>query len=394
MDRIKGFDGLRGLAVLAVVLQHTTRLGDTLNIGSYGVYLFFALSGFLIVRILHRERSRIEAGGTGVGRAMRRFFWRRSLRVMPIYYLVLTVFAVLSAFVPLADFAFPDAWWHFAYLSNVYFGEVEGRWIGRFDHLWSLAVEEQFYLLAAPALLLAPAAWSRTICVLVAVAAVAQLALMQVTEANDVAVYTNTLVNFGALAIGGLVGLSAPARPAAGGRSGPGLICLALIAAVAVAFPLVGPMPRHLAGLVSGAPFVASSLLAALALLAVFLNQEGALTRWLEWRPLAALGTISYGLYLYHKLLPHWMLTGLARRLGLAWQAPELLEAAVIFLIALAMAALSWVMIERPLLRLKDRPPRLAAAPSPSPLIPGDAATQAFSKVQTRLKPGSPLPRG
>jgi peptidoglycan/LPS O-acetylase OafA/YrhL len=236
---------------------------------------------------------------------------------------------------------------------------VEGRWVGRFDHLWSLAVEEQFYLLAAPALLLAPAGWSRIICALVAAAAVGQLALMQLTEVNDVAIYTNTLVNFGALAIGGFVGLSAPARAALGTRSWPGLVCLALIAAVALAFPLIGALPRHLAGLVSGVPFVVSSLLASLALLAVFLNQKSALTRWLDWRPLAALGTISYGLYLYHKLLPHWMLTGLARRLGLDWQPPELLEAAVIFLIALAMAGLSWVLIERPLLRLKDRPPRL-----------------------------------
>ena len=358
-DRIRGFDGLRGLAVLAVVLQHTTRFGETLHVGSYGVYLFFAISGFLIVRILHRERREIEAGRIGVAHALRRFFWRRSLRVMPIYYLVLAVFAVLTAFVPMADFAFPDAWWHFAYLSNVYFGEVEGRWTGRFDHLWSLAVEEQFYLLAAPALLLAPAAWTRIICVLVALVAVGQLALMQLAEENDVAIYTNTLVNFGALAAGGFAGLCAPAKPGLGTQSWPGLVCLALIAAVALAFPLIGALPRQLAALASGLPFVVSSLLASLALVAVFQNQNGALARWLDWRPLAALGTISYGLYLYHKLLPHWILTGLARRLGFAWAAPELLEAAVIFLIAVAMAGLSWLLIERPLLRLKDRPPRL-----------------------------------
>jgi peptidoglycan/LPS O-acetylase OafA/YrhL len=102
-----------------------------------------------------------------------------------------------------------------------------------------------------------------------------------------------------------------------------------------------------------------SSLFASLTLLAVFLNQRSALTRWLEWRPLAALGTISYGVYLYHKLLPHWMLTGVARRLGLSWTAPELLEALVILVIAVAMAGLSWRLIERPLLSLKDRPPKL-----------------------------------
>jgi len=370
MDRIKGFDGLRGIAVLAVVLQHTSRLGDTLNIGSYGVYLFFAVSGFLIVRILHRDRTAIEAGEMGVAGAIGRFFWRRSLRIMPIYYLVLVVFAVIVAFTPLADFAFPDAWWHFAYLSNIYVGEVEGRWIGRFDHLWSLAVEEQFYLLAAPALLLAPARWARAICLAVAGCALVQLAGMLLAQADGVAVYTNPLVNFGALATGGFVGLWAPARPATGTRSWPALAGLALIAVVAWSFPLIGPVHQLLAALLSGLPFVASSLLASLTLLAVFLNQQSALTRWLEWRPLAALGTISYGLYLYHKLLPHWMLTGLARRLGFDWAAPELLEAAVIFAIALAMATASWALIERPLLRLKDRPPRLGRLGRPLEAAP------------------------
>jgi len=359
MDRIKGFDGLRGLAVLAVVLQHTTRLGSSLTIGAYGVYVFFAISGFLIVRILHRERVAIEAGRSGVAHAMRRFFWRRALRIMPIYYLVLVLFAVITLVWPLADFTFPEAWWHFAYLSNVYFGEVEGRWIGRFDHLWSLAIEEQFYLLAAPALLLAPSGWARIICAVVAVTAVGQLVLMQLAQANGVAIFTSSLINFGALAFGGLIGLCAPARPRPGSRSWPGLVCLGLIVAVALTFPLLGPAPRPVAALLGGIPFVFSSLLASLALLAVFLNQDSALTRWLDWRPLAALGTVSYGVYLYHNLLPHWMLTGAARRLGLDWTPPELLEAAVVFVIALALAGVSWVLIERPLLRLKDRPPRL-----------------------------------
>ena len=359
-ERIRGFDGLRALAVLAVFLQHYTPLGRTWEVGSYGVWLFFGLSGFLIVRILHGERRAIEAKAITTGHALRRFFWRRTLRIMPIYYLALAVFAVLGAIGWARDFTFPAAWWHFAYLSNVHFAQV-GEWQGRFGFLWSLAVEEQFYLLAAPALLLAPAAWTRNICAGVVLAALVRQLLLRLEGAPEIVSYTDSLANFGVIAFGGWLALALPARARAGTRSWPTAAGLALIVLFVWGYHNIGYYSPRVADLLTLAPVVAMTLLGAGTLAAVYLNQESWAVKALEWRPLAGLGRISYGLYLYHNLPPHWILTWASSRLGWDWRPGELVEAGFNFVLALALATASWRLIERPLLRLKDSPPDVGA---------------------------------
>jgi len=95
-DRIRGFDGIRALAVLAVFLGHRTPLHAT-QIGHAGVLAFFALSGFLIVGILHKARLAIERGDGTFADAFGRFFKRRTLRIFPIYYLTLATLAALAS---------------------------------------------------------------------------------------------------------------------------------------------------------------------------------------------------------------------------------------------------------------------------------------------------------
>ncbi len=361
IQRIKGFDGLRAVAVLAVFLQHYTSVGRDLHLGSYGVWLFFALSGFLIVRILQDERRAIAKGTTTRGAALARFFWRRSLRIMPIYYLVLLIFTVFAALHWVRDFPLKDAWWHYVWLSNHYFGQVIASWTGRFGYLWSLAVEQQFYLLAAPAILFAPLGWARPLCIALALAALAQSPLLWAGGATAIKVYTNSLLNFGVMAMGGLVGLSTPAQTGQGARSWPVLACFAGLAAVGGSFWFMGAVPRPTAALIGGLPLAATAVLGSLALASVHRNQASRLVKALEWGPVAYLGKISYGFYLYHNLPPHWMLTGLASRMSYAWRAPESVEALINFAAALALAAVSWRLIERPLSRLKDRPQWAAA---------------------------------
>jgi len=129
-------DGLRAVSVAAVAYSHwlpAWQFGVPLGAG---VHLFFVLSGFLITRILLDLRAADDRLA-----ALGRFTLRRVLRLWPAFYVVLAL--AWMADVPLAAETWP---WHAGYLSNLYIA-WQGAWQGHFSHLWSLAVEQQFYLL-------------------------------------------------------------------------------------------------------------------------------------------------------------------------------------------------------------------------------------------------------
>src|SRR5436309_1918792 len=133
-------DGVRALAVSLVVAEHYTHHELPLATGRTGVILFFILSGFLITGILLDAREWARAAGVPRPPVLRRFYGRRFLRIFPLYYASLAVLYAAGV---------PDvkgyAGWHLAYLSNVLFCRL-GAWPAATAHLWSLAVEEQFYL--------------------------------------------------------------------------------------------------------------------------------------------------------------------------------------------------------------------------------------------------------
>lgn len=149
-------DGLRAVAVLAVLLQHFVPkdhlLLRILPWGDLGVHLFFVLSGFLITDILLRCRAETAQLNQSTAFTLRQFYARRFLRIFPLYYAVI---AVLYAFNyrSIRD----DVVWHFTYLSNVFlsFNANLSR-LGHVVHFWSLAVEEQFYLVWPILILLIP----------------------------------------------------------------------------------------------------------------------------------------------------------------------------------------------------------------------------------------------
>jgi peptidoglycan/LPS O-acetylase OafA/YrhL len=147
---IPSLDGLRGMAVLAVMASHlfrgTTRgtllrpIGVTLSFGANGVDLFFVLSGFLITGILFDSTS--DSG------YFRKFYARRTLRIFPLYYGVLFVLFLIT---PLLGLQWHRMNWALLfYLQNTnIFGTFYTFFLGHgisLDHFWSLAVEEQFYL--------------------------------------------------------------------------------------------------------------------------------------------------------------------------------------------------------------------------------------------------------
>ena len=370
MTRIKGLDGLRALALMLVFLQHYTTFGRDYETGGYGVWLFFCLSGFLIVRILHEERLRVEAGALSVRQALGRFYWRRTLRIFPIYYLTLAVCILLGLTGVIRDRLWPDMAWHATYLSNIYFGEMQAKWIGRFGPFWSLAIEEQFYLLAAPALLFTPARWSRWLCAgLISISLMTNL-WMRADAANEMQLYTNSFINFLGLAFGGWLALGLKAKPADGRRSWPAALALGAYCGLIWWAYNLDQYPADIARLIAGIPIVVASGLGGLALLGLYNNQASLIVKALELWPLRQLGRISYGFYLYHNLIDHYLIRRLSTAAGFTLKPDQWVEVCFSFLVSLAMASLSWVLIEKPLLKLKDRPPRWATrlgGPAPAP---------------------------
>jgi peptidoglycan/LPS O-acetylase OafA/YrhL len=137
-SHIPALDGMRGAAVMLVITYHF----GLLRFGWTGVSLFFVLSGFLITSIL------LDASHMGLGNFLGRFYWRRSLRILPLYFaFVLSVMAVwmLTGFPTGAGKQFP---WLASFSYNFYmaFGHRAGL-EQIFHHLWSISTEEQFYLL-------------------------------------------------------------------------------------------------------------------------------------------------------------------------------------------------------------------------------------------------------
>ncbi len=147
MTYIKQLDALRAIAVSLVIWWHWVPESHPLNsfeFGSIGINLFFVLSGFLITRILLNNRLKSEAAGVSRGTVTKNFYVRRALRIFPIYYLTIG-FVWLTA--PYVGTEIRSSVWYFVtYTSNFYFFARQ-EWDGMLSHMWSLAVEEQFYLL-------------------------------------------------------------------------------------------------------------------------------------------------------------------------------------------------------------------------------------------------------
>lgn len=137
-----GLDALRGVAVISVVLFHYFPNALSLSFGWMGVDLFFVISGFLITSILlYSKESEVYFTS---------FYARRVLRIMPAYFFLLGIFFSIAIFFDKSNqllFYKHNWWWYFLFLENWLFilKGMPGEYF--LNHLWSLAVEEQFYLI-------------------------------------------------------------------------------------------------------------------------------------------------------------------------------------------------------------------------------------------------------
>ena len=370
----RGFDGLRALAMFLVFLTHKTAWGRDGQLGFSGVWIFFLLSGYLITAQLHAARGRLERGASTLRGEMTSFWLRRAMRIFPAYYVLI---ALLVPFYFATGRDVPGLPYYLGYLSNVYFQFHPAEFLTTWAHFWTLAIEEQFYLFFAPLLLAVPSRRAASVCGLLIIVSIAQRFALAGAGAQAYAIYIDSLVNFGLLAFGGLLFLRRAeiAGFAAGlglDRPGVGWVAMAgVIAMSPAARALAGPDPVLLQAL-----YLVGALLAALLLINLCLNQASGLIRVLEWRPVAYYGRISYGLYLYNDYIkddiplrllravearlwpmgaaPGW-LAALTREGTLPFRLVEAAGVALCFALLAGVAHLSWVLVEKSALRLRDR---------------------------------------
>ena len=356
-EHLDQLDTLRAFAVTAVLIRHFwPELQPGLDLGARGVHLFFVLSGFLITGILLRSRALVEDSGRGSGLAIRRFYIRRFLRIFPIYYLVLAVTWALGV---------PDVRsgmvWHLAYGSNILFA-IENQWPPTTSHLWSLSVEEQFYLIWPLLMFLVPRRHIRT--VIVAFVLTGPLFRMAgyLGGLNWIALQTLLPASFDSLGAGAWLAWIYT-RPSAETLRYRGQVDRAALLAI----PVV--LVTWFSGATGWWPRAEWLRLAfettAWAFLGVWVIDRaargvgGTAGRILSFRPLVYLGRISYGVYLIHLFVPSllYLLTSPA---GLPYPTRNPGIFLVFSAISIALAAMSWHWYEAPINRLKRRFPYTA----------------------------------
>ena len=338
-------DGLRAVAIGFVLLQHfgPQGLASALGAGGIGVKVFFVLSGYLITTILIGYRD----GPLSKGAASALFYWRRFLRLTPALYAALAVAAVLGIGGVRHDWP-----WYAFYLANV-LTVIRGGF-GPVGHLWTLAVEEQFYLLWSLVVLFLPRrALIPATAALIVLGPLYRLGLVVAGTSN----FPQVLLpgNIDGLALGALLSLT---EAKGGGRvwrvaTSPWTFVAGVVGVVLL---LVLSGPEDWTRRVIYACFV--NLASAYAVAVGAQAQSRASSDWLAWPPLRHLGQISYGLYVYHYFLP---LIAAAYLPSIAALPP--LPLALIYVAgSILVAELSWRLLERPLRRWRHRVPLLGVA--------------------------------
>ena len=397
-ERIVALDGLRGAAILMVMVSHLMIL-DQYNgnvvwtffkAGWMGVDLFFVLSGFLITDILLKTRNGEHY--------FRNFIARRTLRIFPLYYAVLIIVWVCGKiFSPEATG--DSIAWYFTYSSNVGMA-IKNNWLHiagplEVSHFWSLAVEEQFYLFWPLVVYFTEARKLIWLCVLMFLAGpFIRMVIGIPFESESLAAYVMTPARMDSLAVGALLSCIRHVDPASTNPrvilnrvlsiGGAIISALALffvssqlmwvglsLMLISVAIDLHAKQSKLLLFAFSGIATIGTlyhysaeytysffGLFFMMCVNYVVFHRVELANRLFSSRLMIELGTYSYSMYIFHHLFQRqWK--SLFESVFFSGKMHELIGQAcyivVCILITYALARISWVILERPFLKLKDR---------------------------------------
>ena len=362
VKRIPSLDGLRGIAIGLVLLSHLAgarhfvsfdtmlRVGD---VGNLGVRLFFVISGFLITRLLLSEIARTQRI------SLKAFYIRRVLRIFPAFY-VFIIAATLLAGLGLATVSRSDLLYAVTYTMNYHATHMENFSL---RHLWSLAVEEQFYLIWPLTLaLLMPSRAAKVLVGVVLVAPIVRVALYTVTPGYEFYADTGFEGVCDALATGCLLAMAM--RRLLETPWFTKIVLSRVFPLVFVAIWVANKQRVHPKFFwLCCVPFL--NVAFALTILRYVHAPQLPLGRMLNWRPLVVIGVLSYSIYLWQQLFL------------IQFRAPvTVLQTFPLNVLAVVVCgAASYYLVEKPFLRLKGTfEPRRAVATQHPTAVSGQVA--------------------
>jgi len=359
---IPALDGVRGIAILTVLLSHflmreyfaSERTFFIFQNGWMGVDLFFVLSGFLITGILldSRERPGYFSG----------FYRRRLLRIFPLYYFAVLVTWLTVVFIEKAPErlqGYDSFAWFFTFTPNIAMG-LKNDWLWHsqvfnLNHLWSLAMEEQFYLIWPLVVYYMPKRGLAILCLVLLAMGTGLRNMTDHVVGNElsVAAYTLPFCRMDGLAIGAFV---AVALRLGWLQSLPYKFWIARILFCWTGWEI---LQIFLHGTEHRLYTLSPILFASILFLALNPDTRAATRRVCENAFLQHLGKYSYGLYVFHHMFEYAWKRGFGDWLLASGWPPVLAQTTYILLAfggTYLLARASWALIERPFLRLKKRP--------------------------------------
>lgn len=332
-------DSLRAFAVLAVLFQHTW--STAFEMGAKGVHLFFVLSGFLITGILLSYRDEVDKGAP-VRSVLGKFYFRRTLRIFPVYYVTVLLIALVGV-----KNGRESLLWNLSYLSN-FKCALDGTFNNSIAHFWSLCVEEQFYLFWPFLILFTGRKFLKPAIIATAlIGPVSRLALGLAFPQNMMAQYVLPFACLDYLALGAFLAYERHFGGAKRFANASLLIGVCLCSLLYLLSELVR-LPAYLTFLYG----TFEALICVGLVHHISVGITGYMKKIMECNILVYLGKISYGIYLYHVFVA--MLVGKTFNIIGKYSGNSCIKFISVSILSVLAASISWYFIEKPINSFKD----------------------------------------
>lgn len=341
-------DGVRAIAIILVIVYHwiiDENLRRTLPAGPIGVTIFFVLSGFLITRILLKQHEDSTKGGI---RKYFTFFMRRVIRIFPIYYVLLIGLILLNFYqISIETDLYSRPIYYFTFFYN-HLLESTKNWNDYLSPLWSIAVEEQFYVFWAGLILFLPKRFLNTYFFATFIVLGPLFRWWLLVKNGGIGVYMPTCID--CFAYGGLLAYLLQNNQE---QLAKYLKLIRVFAPISLVLVFALSFLGFDEGVYYSIFFRTHVSIVSVALIYEAIAQNKYLVnKILSWQPLKYIGKISYSLYLFHMAIPLIILLVLNRLNFNMNLINEFKEPFALFFLLVA-SSISWILIEKPFMSLK-----------------------------------------